>query len=945
MPMPNPESAVPPSAVKAAETAARRRGVARRHPGDENDVSDSAAATGGETCAESQPPAASDGRTPDAPESPLVGETSRDDCEAGTAVAAASDGSTEKSVAAMVAWLVGATLTAGSATFLAGGADRGGALPPKPDPLPEPRPDPLPKPKPDPMPDPKPEPKPDPQPDPTPPHVDPKPDPAPDPTPPHVDPKPDPVPDPTPPHVDPKPHAIDVTLALAHDTGSSPTDRITRDAEVRVGGIQAGSPWEYRIDGGPWVEGQGDLISATAFGQKSGERQVEVRVADSAGNHGNATLAFNLAVEVAAPTARLVTDSGHVGDNLSNDPTVQVDGLQSGAMWEYRLNGGEWRLGRDERIAPAAFDGMADGAQEVEIRQTDLAGNQASTSFGFQLDRTAPTPAVPALVDDTGVPDDAVTSQAALKVGGLFPGATWAYRIDGGEWLPGGVDGRIDDAALDVEGRHQVEVRQTDAAGNGSDSQLVFTTDRHADAPLLSLARDTGTSGGDHLTRDAQVEVTGLEPGGRWAYGLDGEQWRTGTGAAIAASEFGGDGEKTVWVQQTDAAGNISATSVLKFTLDTTAAAPTAALHSAARDNFPAQDPQGADFYGSNLVNAHTWLQLGLEPGASWTYRIDGSPEERNGEGARLDLAGLSDGAHEIRIHQVDVAGNTSVDTVLELTMENTAPVAAGHFGPVNTAAPAAPDWVNGLTIQADEAAQIVLVPVGVANDGTAQSYLENGHASATWVKPHGATAFDWSAAVDGMFMVLAIDTAGNASFASLSTSTTPAGLSVPATETRAAKSAPAVNIAVSALDDRTGTWQATATMPVSKTEDDSKTDHLFGTSHADHFVWGVVSNSLYSNSQIDWIHGYDPQQGDVIDIDDPAFETLNAGVASEVARYFRKEVLADGTVSLWIDKDGLGQTYRTGDAATNFDQQILVSATHGTDLTVHLANGGSFVL
>ncbi|WP_431048126.1 hypothetical protein [Roseateles sp. L2-2] len=366
---------------------------------------------------------------------------------------------------------------------------------------------------------------------------------------------------------------------------------------------------------------------------------------------------------------------------------------------------------------------------------------------------------------------------------------------------------------------------------------------------------------------------------------------------------------------------------------------PTAAVHSAARDNFPAHDASGADFYGANLVNAHTWLELGLEPGATWTYRIDGSQDERAGQGTRLDLAGLSDGPHEIRVHQVDVAGNTSVDSVLELTMENTAPVAEGHFGDVDTVpSSAAPNWVNGLTMQTDEVAQIVLVPVGIANDGTAQSYLENGRASATWVKPYGASNFDWSRDTEGMSVVLAIDKAGNASFASLSTSTTPDGLAVHAVETRARMSTPPVNM-VSASDDGSGTWKAMATVI------ESRTDHLFGTSHADHFVWDVVSNSLYSNSQVDWIHGYDQQQGDVIDINDRAFQTLNTSVATDVARYFRKEILADGTVSLWIDKDGSGQTYRTGDPATNFDQQILVTATHGTDLTIHLANGGTVVL
>jgi hypothetical protein len=412
MPMPNPESAVPPSAVKAAETAARRRGVARRHPGDENDASDSAAATGGETCAESQPPAASDGRTPDAPESPLVGETSRDDCEAGTAVAAASDGSTEKSVAAMVAWLVGATLTAGSATFLAGGADRGGSLPPKPDPLPEPRPDPLPKPKPDPMPDPKPEPKPDPQPDPTPPHVDPKPDPAPDPTPPHVDPKPDPVPDPTPPHVDPKPDPVpdptppqDIvpptapTIHLLHDTGV-PGDLVTNDARVQVSDLEAGAVWESSRDGKTWTARTGDTIDASEFAG-DGDKRVQVRQIDAAGNLSpEATLSFRLDTTITDPTATLRSEARenyplandvdfHSGTVVNRATWIQL-GLEDRAHWTYSINGGQdYVPGDGDRLDLDVLKG--EGVQELRIRQQDEAGNWSrDTVLELTVDNTSP---------------------------------------------------------------------------------------------------------------------------------------------------------------------------------------------------------------------------------------------------------------------------------------------------------------------------------------------------------------------------------------------------------------------------------------------------------------------------------------------------------------------------------------------------------------------------
>ena len=46
--------------------------------------------------------------------------------------------------------------------------------------------------------------------------------------------------------------------------------------------------------------------------------------------------------------------------------------------------------------------------------------------------------------------------------------------------------------------------------------------------------------------------------------------------------------------------------------------------------------------------------------------------------------------------------------------------------------------------------------------------------------------------------------------------------------------------------------------------------------------------------------------------------------------------MLADGTLSLWIDYDGRGETF-----PGNFDQQILVTSQAGTELLLRLGQAG----
>ncbi|MFP3560518.1 hypothetical protein SB861_59540, partial [Paraburkholderia sp. SIMBA_049] len=95
-----------------------------------------------------------------------------------------------------------------------------------------------------------------------------------------------------------------------------------------------------------------------------------------------------------------------------------------------------------------------EGANSVQVRQTDVAGNvSATTSFSFTLDTAAAAPAVALATDSGSSASDHVTSAGTLTLGGIESGATVEYSPDGGSPWSTGFSAQ--------EGLNSIEVRQT----------------------------------------------------------------------------------------------------------------------------------------------------------------------------------------------------------------------------------------------------------------------------------------------------------------------------------------------------------------------------------------------------------------------------------------------------------------------------------------------------
>lgn len=77
-----------------------------------------------------------------------------------------------------------------------------------------------------------------------------------------------------------------------------------------------------------------------------------------------------------APIVKLDNDTGIVGDGITKDGNVIVSNLETGAIWEYSIDGGKtWQKGTGNSFELAAGN-YQDG--DVLVRQIDQAGNISS---------------------------------------------------------------------------------------------------------------------------------------------------------------------------------------------------------------------------------------------------------------------------------------------------------------------------------------------------------------------------------------------------------------------------------------------------------------------------------------------------------------------------------------------------------------------------------------
>jgi len=250
-------------------------------------------------------------------------------------------------------------------------------------------------------------------------------------------------------------------------------------------------------------------------------------------------------------------------------------------------------------------------------------------------------------------------------------------------------------------------------------------------APLVTLEQDTGSSAIDRVTSVGVLEVKALDAASI-EYSVDaGKTWTT----AFVAKE----GVNTVRVRQTLQGTAASAPTTFSFTLDTTTpAAPTASL---ANDTGGSKVDRVTKDATLSFVSPVT-KKTSLEAGATVQYRTSPTLPWSSSFAA-------VEGANAVSVRQVDKAGNPSAETLVEFTLDKTAPVAPGVSLTNDTNLPADKITADGTLLLAASG------PNAVEADATVQYSTDGGKSWTSSFTPRiGANSV----------LTRQIDLAGNAS-------------------------------------------------------------------------------------------------------------------------------------------------------------------------------------
>ncbi|WP_191236977.1 Ig-like domain-containing protein [Cobetia marina] len=536
------------------------------------------------------------------------------------------------------------------------------------------------------------------------------------------------------------------------------------------------------------VDGAGNLsvtgldLSTATSGLTEGALTVSMTVTDVAGNtfETDGTTTSDLTVPD-APALALTTDTLDA-DGITSNGEVTVSGLETGATWEYSLDGGStWDAGTGTTFT--LEEGVyADGV--VQIRQTDVAGNVSNeASLGaVTIDATAPTGSIAFVDGDDGLLNLADISAVDLT-GSIEAGldssnvvititdsadpaneitvATTDITVDGaGNLSVTGLDLSTATSGL-TEGALTVSMTVTDVAGNTFETDGTTTSDLTVpDAPALALTTDTLDA--DGITSNGEVTVSGLETGATWEYSLDGgSTWDAGTGTTFTLEE-GVYADGVVQIRQTDVAGNVSNEASLgAVTIDATA--PTGSIAFVDGDDgllnladISAVDLTGSIEAGLDSSNVVITITDSADPAneitvATTDITVDGAG---NLSVTGLDLStatsGLTEGALTVSMTVTDVAGNTfetDGTTTSDLTVPDAPSLALTNDTNITD---------DGITSNGE------VTVSGLETDATWEVSLDGG---TTWDAGTGTTfTLDEGVYADGVVQIRQTDLAGNVS-------------------------------------------------------------------------------------------------------------------------------------------------------------------------------------
>jgi hypothetical protein len=497
-----------------------------------------------------------------------------------------------------------------------------------------------------------------------------------------------------------------VTPAGSPSKVTSPSFSVT-DQEVADGPDSFDCTWT-----GPGVVETGPVAcgtTATFATADDGEYTLSVTATDKLGTLSDPTTVTYTYDGTAPDSPTVVLSDPASSPNLVTTPTFSVSNpgdVSPGGALTYACVVTNTSTGAVVAAADVSCDttttadltATGDGTYTLKVTATDPAGNTSTAGTAtYTLDATPPEAPTVALADPATSPGNVTSPTFSVSVPGDTSPGTLTYSCAVVETsalpalpLPGAVSNCGAATELDLaatgDGVYTLSVTAIDAAGNASTvaGTATYTLDTAApDQPVVVLSDPAGSPG--HLTTPTfSVSNPGDNSPGTMAYTCLVTNITTGATVADADVTCGatttadltatGDGDYTVAVTATDAAGNSSLTTgTAAYTLDVTVPdAPTVVLTTPTTS--PSQD-ETPTFGVSNPGDVspggitYTCVVTNTTTGA-----VVGDASASCGPTTSVDLTATGDGTYSVAVTATDEAGNVSDPGSATYALDTTPP-------------------------------------------------------------------------------------------------------------------------------------------------------------------------------------------------------------------------------------------------------------------------------
>ncbi|MBJ7353726.1 MAG: hypothetical protein JHC98_02790 [Thermoleophilaceae bacterium] len=492
------------------------------------------------------------------------------------------------------------------------------------------------------------------------------------------------------------------------------------DAQFSFTGAEGGGVFRCSLDSQPAVT---CVSPFDVLGLVDGTYTFRVRQVDAAGNVGP-MVNRTWTVDTTPPPAPTV--SGPSSPSGQTSALIDFSSTEPGVTYECSVDGGSYAACAD----PLSLSGLVDGAHTVDVRSYDAAGNgSAIGSFAWTVDHSLYT------ADIGGAPSGVVSATgASMTLSASLPGSTFQCSLDGAPFSSCSSPVSISNLA---EGDHTFALRASVGAQDAPEVTRSWTIDLTNPSVTITAPLASSTTGADtsiaFTANDLHAPIT-------TTCKLDSAAPAPCTSPQAYTNLA--EGNHTVVVSATDAAGN-SGNAAVTWHVDNTA--PSAPLITA-----PAADGSTANTTPTVGGTAEAGSTVKLYDGAALLATLTAGP---GGAWSWTPPTPLAEATYNFHATATDINDNTGPSSATRtLTVDVSSPsepvITAPAAGPTNDSTPLVSGTAEpGATVTVHVDGNPVSGTVTVEGDGTWQKTIS----PALTDGPHTITA-------------IAVDTAGNTS-------------------------------------------------------------------------------------------------------------------------------------------------------------------------------------